>query len=156
MVAFAGVMVALTMARPAQADDHPPTPNPLYDVVAVGRGAGKILLATPARPFSDFRWRFRTIPLRPDGASAEQVELSRSATKALVVMTGGAESVLDLTDKVEGITAGQTPALLHQLPGQLFAVTRGDEVCLISATGETAGPCRTARRAAVHEDGRVL
>lgn len=144
------------MARPAQADDQRPTPNPLYDVVAVGRGPGKILLATPARPFSDYRWRFRAIPLRPEGAGAEQVELSRSATKALVVMTGGAERVFDLTDKVEGISAVQTPALLHHLPGQLFAVTRGEQVCLIDDAGQTAAPCRTARHAAVHEDGRVL
>jgi len=150
------VVAALALAGPVAADDHRPAPNPFYDIVAVGRGAGKLVLATPAQPFSQHRWRFRSIPLRPESGTVQAVVLARSGTKALVVFPGGKELVLDLTTKLRAPGPSDTPAALHRLPGQFFPVTRGEQVCLTDDAGQTVLACRTARAAAVHEDGRVL
>ncbi len=148
--------LGLTLAASSVAEQRRPAANPLYDVVAVGRAPGKIILATPALPLEASRWRFRSIPVRPAGAMPEAVMLSRSGTKLLVVLPGGATRVLDLTEKLSAFDeAPQTPN--HRLPGQWFPVANGGEICLVDDTAHAlAGGCRAAARAVVHQDGRVL
>src|SRR4029077_2808658 len=56
---------------------------PLQDIVAIGRGGGKVLLATLASPTDKMQWRFREIPVAPSSAVVRDVQLSVSGTKAL-------------------------------------------------------------------------
>ncbi len=141
----------------AGAEERRPAPDPLDDIVAVGHGAGRIVLATRGKPSSAQRWRFRTISLSPETANAQEVVLSRSGSKAVVVFPGGAASVLDLTQKLDAIVAGQPQGAQHRLPGQLFPVARGEQICLVDDAGQTsAAGCRPTAQAAVHEDERVL
>jgi hypothetical protein len=139
------------------AEDRRPAPDPLEDVVAVGRGPGKIILATRAKPLSAQRWRFRSISLLPTDARVQSVVLSRSGTEALVVFAGGSARVFDLTRKVETLAAGQAQAAQHHLPGQLYPVSRDEQICLMNDAGQTEETsCRTAARAVRHEDGQIL
>ena len=82
-----GVVAALALLMLAAgrlaADGRRPAPHPLYDIVAMGRSAGKIVLATPARPFEANQWRFRSLALLPAGTRPQTVVLSRSGTKVL-------------------------------------------------------------------------
>ena len=71
--------------------------QPLYDIVAVGRTQGKIVLATLALPAEKLTWRFREIPVSPSHKSVQQVALSANGTKALVVFSDGSVRTLDLT-----------------------------------------------------------
>ncbi len=153
----AGALAALVLAAPLAAEKKRPAYNPLYDIVAVGRAPGKIVLATLAQPASTSRWRFRTITLRPENATAQAVLLSKSGTKALVVFSSGAERVLDLTAKIGSIGAEDSPAASHRLPGQWFPLTRDGKTCLVDDSGQASeATCRAANSAAVHEDGRTL
>ncbi len=145
----------LTVGIPVIAGEGRPAPNPLYDVVAVGRSRGQIILATPAAPFAEHRWRFRAVPLDAKAATPENVALARSGTKAVVVLPGGATEILDLTQKLS--EGKQSARAGYRLPGQWFPVAQRDTVCLINDAGGQAGAaCRSARSAAVHEDGRAL
>jgi len=150
-----GALAALALAVLASARDRRPTQNPLYDVVAVGRGSGKVVFATLAGPPGSYRWRFRTIPLMPETERVESILLSRSGTKALVVFSDGSSRTFDLTEKLSGIGPRVVQVAQHRLPGQLFPLARAGQVCLVNDAGETSA-CRSAARAAVHEDGRVL
>ena len=154
----AAALVSLApCAALVQAKESRSAPDPLADIVAVGRAPGKIVLATPALPLAAHRWRFRTIRLEPETEKPQAVVLSRSGTKALLVFEDGSADVFDLTQKITSIRAGQVPQTQHRLPGQLFAIARGGRVCLLDDFGQQEGtPCQVAARAAVHEDGSVL
>jgi hypothetical protein len=145
----------LTAGIPVIAGEGRPAPNSLYDVVAVGRSRGQIILATPAAPRAEHRWRFRAVPLNAKAATPEGVALARSGTKIVVVLPGGTTEIVDLTQRL----SGEKPAgrAGYRLPGQWFPVAQRDTVCLVNDAGEQAGAaCRSARSAAVHEDGRAL
>ena len=155
----AGVLLAAIVVAPLvpflQAADKRPGTNPLVDVVAVGRAPGRIVLATPAEPLSQNQWRYRTIALASPSTKAERVELSRSGTKLLLVLSDGRTQVVDLTQKVTAIGDGATPVSQHRLPGQFFTAVREGKVCLVDDLGQVEeSRCREARGAALHEDGR--
>ena len=131
--------------------------QPLYDIVAVGRGRGQILLATLASPSEKLQWRFRKIPVALSDKSVADIVLSAGGTKAFVVFEDGTPRVLDLTKRITGISAADVPAPQHRLPQQVFPFAKNGEICLVDDLGKPAeSACLQAIAAAVHEDGRVL
>lgn len=129
----------------------------LYDVVAVGRGRGQILLATLAAPPQKLEWRFRRISVLPAGQTVSSVVLSLDGTKALVVFGGGASRILDLTKPITTINAEEMASPQHRLPQARFPRAANGEVCLLDDAGVSLQEsCTRASTAAVHEDGRVL
>jgi len=152
-----GLGLLLFVSSWAFAANRDPTDQPLYDIVAVGRGRGKILLATLASPAEKLAWRFREIRVSPSSSTVRDVELSPDATKAFVVFSDGTPRVFDLTKRLTEISAGDISPPQHRLPRQLFPYVKDREVCLLddlSRSAETG--CTKAVAAAVHEDGRVL
>jgi hypothetical protein len=134
-----------------------PVDQPHYDIVAVGRDRGQILLATPASPSERLEWRFRKIPVSPSDKIVADVVLSAGGTKALVVFADGTSHVLDLTKRITGISAGDVPSPQHRLPQQVFPYAKNGEVCLLDDLNKLMeNACPSAVAAAVHEDGRVL
>src|ERR1017187_4327749 len=141
----------------ARGEDHDSLSHPLNDIVAVGRGGGKILLANLAEPVARLQWRFREIPVSPSSTAIVDVELSTDGTKALVVFADGAPRVLDLTERITRISVGDAFASQHRLPHQLFPYAAEERVCLLDDLGQSGErPCTEAAAASVHEDGRVL
>jgi len=139
------------------AAERDPVDQPLYEIVAVGRGQGQILLATLASPAEHVEWRFRRIPVSPSDKTVSNVVLSLGGTKALVVFSDGTSHVLDLTKRITGISAGDVPSPQHRLPQQVFPFEKNGEVCLLDDLNQPIdNECTTAIAAAVHEDGRVL
>jgi len=131
--------------------------QPLYDIVALGRGHGQILLATLASPAEKLQWRFRRIPVSSPDKTVADVVLSAGGTKALVVFADGKPQVLDLTKRITGISAGDAPSPQHRLPQQVFPYAKSGEVCLLNDLGQPGqNACASAVAAVVHEDGRVL
>jgi hypothetical protein len=150
-----GMIVGVTSAAFAAGRD--PSSKPLYDIVAVGRGSGKVLLAALARPTDKMRWRFREIPVAPSGTVIRDVQLSVSGTKALVVFADGTPRVFDLTQRITGINSSDLPPPQHRLPQQLFVNFSNGNAHLVNDFGEPVGePCAGANAAVVHEDGRLL
>ena len=150
----ANSVVANSMAL---GEDPDSLSQPLNDIVAVGRGGGKILLANLAKPVARLQWRFREIPVSPSSAAIVDVELSTDGTKALVVFAGGAPRVLDLTERITRISVGEVFASQHRLPHQLFPYAAEGRVCLLDDLGQSGeGRCTEAAAASVHGDGRVL
>lgn len=142
------------VARAANRDTSSP---PLYEIIAVGRGRGEILLATLARPVSDFAWRFRKISVFPRGDVARDVVLSTSGTKALVVFSDGTPRVFDLTKRILSVDVGEQGQPQYRLPHQSFPYADQGKVCLLDDLGDSAeGRCKEAVAAAVHEDGHAL
>jgi hypothetical protein len=140
-----------------RAADRDPTGQPLYDIVAVGRGRGQVLLATLASPAEKLQWRFRKIPVLPSDKTVADVAPSVGGTKALVVFPDGSLHVVDLTKRVTGISAGDATPPQHRLPQQVFPYSKNGEACLLNDLGKPAqNGCESALAAAVHEDGRVL
>jgi hypothetical protein len=134
-----------------------PVDQPLYEIVAVGRGQGQILLATLASPAEKLQWRFRRIPVSPSDKSIADVSLSVGGTKALVVFADGSQQVFDLTKRITGISASDALAPQHRLPQQIFSYAKNGEVCLMNDLGQpTLNACASAVAAVVHEDGHVL
>jgi hypothetical protein len=131
--------------------------QPLYNIVAVGRGRGVILLATLAAPPGKLNWRFRKIPAFPQDSMVRRVVLSASGTKALVVFANGTPRVFDLTKRITEINADEDIPPQHRLPGQLFPYASKGTVCLLDDVGESRRRgCKKALAAAVQGDGRVL
>src|SRR5258708_37769380 len=90
LVAFAlGLSVPQISSTALFAAGRDPVDQPLYEIVAVGRGPGEILLATLASPSDKLRWRFRSIPVSPSDKPVADVVLSAGGTKALVVFADG-------------------------------------------------------------------
>jgi hypothetical protein len=146
----------LLLAGPAVFGGNQAQNEPLYDVVAVGRGRGQILLATLGSPPQKLQWRFRKISV-PAGQTVSSVVLSLDGTKALVVFGGGASRILDLTKPITAINAEEIPAPQHRLPQARFPRAANGEVCLLDDAGVSLPEsCTWATTAAVHEDGRVL
>src|SRR5579863_243227 len=85
-IAF-GLGLMAGVASVVFAADHESSDQPLYNIVAVGRGRGKILLANLASPADKMEWRFREIPVSPSDQTVRDVRLSVSGTKALVVFS---------------------------------------------------------------------
>jgi hypothetical protein len=136
--------------------DHDPG-QPFYDIVAVGRGRGEILLATLAAPADKLSWRLRRIPVSPPDSTVQDVVLSASGTKALVVFPDGTPRIFDLTKLITGISVSETFPSQHLLIQQLFPYTSKGKVCLLDDLGRLdAGECTKAQAAVVHQDGRVL
>jgi hypothetical protein len=149
-----GFMLAASLLHGGTRD---PIDQPLYDLVAVGRGPGQILLATLASPSEKLQWRFRKIPVSPDNKTVADVVLSVGGTKALVVFADGTPQVLDLTKSITGSSAGDVSPPQHRLPHQFFPYAKNGEVCLLNDLSQPASnACASAVAAAVHEDGRVL
>jgi len=158
---FAKVALGLGLLAGASgvvlARKHETVGQPLYDIVAVGRGNGKVLLATLASPADKLEWRFRAIPVSADNKTVAQVVLSAGGTKALVVFADSTPHVLDLTKPITGINPGDVSAPQHRLPQQVFPYTNNGEVCLLDDLSQPAkNTCRSGTAAVVHEDGRVL
>lgn len=148
---------ALAMSPAVFGKSRDPVNQPLYGIVAVGRGNGQILLATLASPSKKLEWRFRKILVSPSDKTVSDVVLSVSGTKALVVFADGTPHVLDLTRHITGISAGDVSASQHRLPQQVFPYVTKGEVCLLDDLGRPAETgCTKAVAAAVHEDGRIL
>ncbi len=157
-MAFAlGLSALLVASGGLFAAGRDPVDRPLYDIVAVGRGQGQILLATLASPSEKLQWRFRRIPVSPSDETVADVVLSSGGTKALVVFAKGTPQVLDLTERITGIRAGDVSPPQHRLPQQFFPDAKNGEVCLLNDLGQPAkNKCTSAVAAAIHEDGRVL
>lgn len=155
--AFSLLCFILFSSLLAHANVRPVDGMPIYDVVAVGVGRDEIVLATLAVPSGGLQWRFRTIRLSPNNSPVRSVELSRSGTKALVILNDGTERVLDLTEKIElfDVRTAQVPE--HRLPNQFFTVARDRQICLVDDAAQVVpASCQDATAAAVHEDGRTL
>jgi hypothetical protein len=134
-----------------------PVDKPLYEIVAMGRGPGRILLATLASPAEKLQWRFRRIPVSSADKSVADLALSADGTKALVVFSDGTPHVLDLTKGITGISSIEIPPPQHRLPQQIFPSVKNGEVCLLDDLGQPIkSECTSALAAAVHEDGRVF
>jgi hypothetical protein len=139
------------------AEPRDPVDRPLYDIVAVGRSRGQILLATVASPYEKLEWRFRRIPVSPSDKIVADVVLSDGGTKALVVFADGSPHVFDLTKRITGISAGDAPPPQHRLPQQVFPYAKNGEVCLLDDLGQPIKDrCTNAVAATINEDGRVL
>jgi hypothetical protein len=150
-----GLILAVTSTAIGETSDS--FGQPLSDIVAVGRGGGKILLANLAKPVERLEWRFREIPVSPSSTAILDVELSTGGTKALVVFADGARQVLDLTERITQLSAGEVPPSQHRLPHQLFPYAAEGKVCLLDDLGQSGErACTEAVAAAVHGDGRVL
>jgi len=115
-----GFGTLLVTSGPLFAAGRDPLDQPLYDIVAVGRGHGQILLATLAIPAKKLEWRFRKISVSPADQSVADVSLSSEGTKALVIFADGTSRVFNLTKPLTGITAGDVPAPQYRLPHQIF------------------------------------
>ena len=152
-----GLNALLLSSRGIVAAERDPVDQPLYEIVAVGRGQGQILLATLASPAEQVEWRFRRIPVSPSHKTVSDVVLSLGGTKVLVVFSDGTSNVLDLTERITGISAGDVPSPQHRLPHQVFPFAKNGEVCLLDDLNQAVkNECTRAIAAAVHEDGRVL
>lgn len=148
-------LMSCTIPALSAADQKPN--QALYNIVGVGRGRGEILLATLAKPADLSRWHFRNIPVSPLGTTVRDVVLSTTGTKALVVFADGTARVVDLTERITGISASEVSAPQHRLTTQLFPYAWKNKVCLLDDLGHPEpGQCRRAMAAAVNEDGRVL
>jgi hypothetical protein len=151
--------LALLFATPSGllAGNRDPVDQPLYTIVAVGRGRGQILLATMASPSEKLQWRFRRIPVSPSDKTVGDVRLSAGGTKALVVFPDGTPRVFDLTKRITGISASDVSSPQHRLPQQVFPFAKDGEVCLLNDLGQhTQNSCEKGLAAAVDEDGRAL
>jgi hypothetical protein len=158
-VLFCCVLGGLLLAANSAARGEPPDSfgQPLYDIVAVGRGGGKILLATLAKPVERLQWRLREIPVAPSNTAILDVELSAGSTKALVVFADGAPHVLDLTERITQLGVGAVLVSQHRLPHQFFPYAAEGKICLLDDLGDSGErTCREAAAASVHGDGRVL
>jgi hypothetical protein len=154
MFAVGLILVASPLLHGGNRD---PVDQPLYEIVAVGRGRGEILLASLASPSDKLQWRFRRIPVSPSDKTAAGVILSEGGTKALVVFSDGTSHVFDLTKRINGVSAGDVASQQHRLPQQVFPYAKNGEVCLLNDLGQsTQNVCESAVAAVVHEDGRVL
>jgi hypothetical protein len=152
-----GLGLVLAINSTALGADRDPLGQPIYDVVAVGRGRGKILLATLGKPSEKLEWRFREIPVFPQDSTPREVVLSAGGTKALVIFSDGTPRVFDLTKRITGISANDAIVPQHHLAQQLFPYSENGRVCLLDDLGDLDDrKCTTATAAAVHEDGRVL
>jgi hypothetical protein len=152
-----GIILSVAASRMALADERAPSNQLINDIVAVGRGSGKILLATLASPANKLQWRFREIPVAPSGTVVRDVQLSGSGTKALVVFADGTPRVFDLTERITGIGARDSPPVQHRLPGLRFVTLSNGKACLVDDLGVALPEsCAEANAAVVHEDGRVL
>lgn len=139
------------------AANHDAASRGVYDIVAVGRSPGQILLATLAVPSEKLQWRFRKVLVTPNGQTVLDVVLSADGTKALVVFADGTPRVIDLTKPVTEISADMVFPPQHRLPREIFPHTVNGEVCLLDDLGRSAeSVCTKAAAAAVHEDGRIL
>ena len=78
------ILAAAPLGRGA---DRAAIDQPIYDVVAVGRAPGKILLATPAVPAEKLVWRFREISVSPSDSGTVADHSCRSGTEALVIFS---------------------------------------------------------------------
>jgi hypothetical protein len=158
LVAVALGLASWIIPTPAvRADGRDAPDQPIYDVVAVGRAKGEILLATPAQHFENLAWRFRRIPLSPSDGTPRDLVLSSDGSKALVVFSDGTTRVLDLTERIVRLDEKQDLPIQHRLPKQVFPYADNSKVCLLDDLGNLRDPlCAQALAAAVHEDGRVL
>jgi len=149
------VLAAVPLGHSA---DRAAIDQPIYDVVAVGRAPGKILLATPAVPAEKLVWRFREIPVSPsDSGTVRAVTLSPGGTKALVIFSNGTPQIFDLTQRITGINSKDVFPSQHHLSGQMFPYASNGKVCLLNDAGHfEEDRCRAAESAVIHEDGRVL
>ena len=153
-LAFAILLLVSSLAYSRNRDAQN---EPLYDIVAVGRGRGEILLATLAAPPQDLEWRFRRISVRRAGQPVTSVVLSADATNALVVFGNGASRILDLTKPITAISAEDVPVSQHRSPLARFPRSKDGEICLLNDEGVSQrDSCIRAVAAAAHEDGRVL
>lgn len=131
--------------------------QPLYDVVAVGRGPGQILLATVAAPAASLNWRIRTIPLPSPQAAVRSIALSAGGTKALVVFADGTRQVLDLTERIAALNPTPSTAPQHRLPDQRFPFASSGRVCLLNDLGDTvSNTCEDAADTVIAGDGQIL
>jgi len=152
-----GLICQLCPAPTASAAQHDAAREPLYDIVAVGLGRGRILLATPVRSGSDLVWRVRRIALSAHGDTARSVTLSATGTKAFVVFADGTRGVVDLTLRITEIGPDRLPPPQHRLRGQRFPFATGGKVCLVDDLGDyDSRNCLEALAAAVRDDGRAL
>jgi hypothetical protein len=152
-----GLGLMLAANSTALGKDPDPPGQTLNDIVAVGRGRGEVLLADLAKPVERRQWRFREIPVSPSSTAVVDFELSTDGTKAQVVLADGAPRVIDLTERIVRISAGEVFASQHRLPRQLFPYAAKARVCLLDDLGQSGDrPCVEAVAAAVHDDGRVL
>jgi hypothetical protein len=152
-----GLIALFVFSRELFAVGRDAIDQPLYEIVAVGRGQGKIILATLASPSEKLAWRFRRIPVSPADKTVADFVLSGSGTKAFVVFSDGSPHVIDLTKRITGIASSDVPSPQHRLPQQIFAYTKNGEVCLLDDVSQPIrNECVRAVAAAVHEDGRVL
>ncbi len=153
---LATVFAIVSLSSGFAADRDKPD-QPLYNVVAVGRGKGEILLATLAQPVAKRTWRFRKIPLFPPNAVVRNVVLSSSGTKALVVFSDGTPRVFDLTERIAAVEEGEPTPPQHRLTKQFFPYSADAKVCLLDDLGiSQPESCTQAAAAAVHEDGHIL
>ena len=151
------IAIVFSKSSVLHAAGRDPVDQPLYDIVAVGRGQGQILLATLASPAEHLQWRFRKIPFSSPDKTTADVILSVSGTKALVAFSNGSVQVLDLTERITGIGSGDAPPFQHRLPQQIFPYAKNGEVCLLDDLSQPVKKeCSRGIGAVVHEDGRVL
>jgi hypothetical protein len=159
LATFSGwiIIICFTTSSFALAGDRDSVDLPLYNLVAVGRGRGQILLATLASPAEKLGWRYRNISISPPEETVANVILSTSGTKALIDFGDGSPRVFDLTRPITGISSGDAPPPQHRLLFAHFPYAANGEVCLLDDLGHsTASGCTKAVAAAIHEDGRVL
>jgi hypothetical protein len=149
--------LAFSVSFSAQGSQRPTPNNPLYDIVAVGRARGEILLAAVAEPANKLEWRFRKITISAPGEVPRELVLSAGGTKAMVIFADGTPRVFDLTRRIDSIDSGDPAAAQHRLPQQLFPYENQGTVCLLNDQGDVqASTCRKAKAAVVNDDERVL
>ena len=152
-----GLLCQLCPASTASAARRDAVREPIYDIVAVGLGRGRILLATPVRSGSGLVWRVRRIAISAHGDTAHSVALSATGTKALVVFADGTPRVVDLTMRTTEIAPDSLLPSQHRLHRQRFPFAAGGKVCLVDDLGNyDSRNCREAISAAVRDDGRAL
>lgn len=156
-ILLAGVCLSLAIGSAALGQAPAAQNRQLYDIVAVGRGPGQILLATLAAPPKRLNWRFRKLPISAAGAAIPDVELSAGGTKALVAFGGRDAEVLDLTLPIRQSSPHAAPPPQHRLPNERFPDFKNGRVCWLDDSGHPeANSCVTAAAAAIAEDGSVL
>jgi hypothetical protein len=154
---FWGFLFFLAAIPVARSQQHEPVDQPLFDIVAVGRGRGQILLATLAAPPGRLQWRFRRILVSPPDKTVSDVSLSANGTKALVTFGDGTPRVFDLTKPITEISTGDAPVQQHRLPSVRFPYVKDGEVCLLDDLARSIPEgCSKAAAAAVRDDGLIL
>jgi hypothetical protein len=147
---FAPLVALSLFAVSVAADSRHAATSPIYDVVAVGRRSGEIVLSTPALGKGE-HWRFRRIAVEPKDTLVKSAILSRSGTQLKVEYVGGHVRVYDLTVPLKTISDAAAPRLAHHLPEGDFPI-EAINTCFVRNESDDLAACARAIQVEISGD----